>query len=74
MIIANIIVFPKDNIKRFGLKNVYDYDILEQDEITFCMEMDSIILLYYKLLRYANKYCKEYESTAKALMNEMNIN
>ena len=60
-------------IRKYSLSE-YDYDILEQDEITFCMEMDSIILLYYKLLRYANKYCKEYESTAKALMNEMNIN
>ena len=37
------------------------------------MEMDSIILLYYKLLRYANKYCKKYESIAKSMMNEMNI-
>ena len=60
-------------IRKYSLSE-YDYDILEQDEITFCMEMDSIILLYYKLLRYANKYCKEYESTAKTLMNEMNIN
>ena len=60
-------------IRKYSLSE-YDYDILEQDEITFCMEMDSIILLYYKLLRYANKYCKEYESTAKVFMNEMNIN
>ena len=28
-------------------KSDYDYDILEQDEIQFCMEMDNIILLYY---------------------------
>ena len=60
-------------IRKYSLSE-YDYDILDQDEITFCMEMDSIILLYYKLLRYANKYCKEYENTAKTLMNEMNIN
>ena len=60
-------------IRKYSLSE-YDYDILDQDEITFCMEMDSIILLYYKLLRYANKYCKEYENTAKGIMNEMNIN
>jgi len=59
-------------IRKYSLSE-YDYDILDQDEITFCMEMDSIILLYYKLLRYANKYCKEHENTAKTIMNEMNI-
>jgi len=59
-------------IRKYSLSE-YDYDILDQDEITFCMEMDSIILLYYKLLRYANKYCKEYENIAKNIMNEMNI-
>ena len=59
-------------IRKYSLSE-YDYDILEEDEIDFCMEMDSIILLYYKLLRYANKYCKKYESIAKSMMNEMNI-
>ena len=59
-------------IRKYSLSE-YDYDILDQEEITFCMEMDSIILLYYKLLRYANNYCKDYESDAKTIMNEMNI-
>ena len=35
--------------------------------------MDTIDLLYYKLLRYAAKYCKKYEKRAKIIMNEMNI-
>ena len=60
-------------IRKYSLSE-YDYEILDQDEITFCMEMDGIILLYYKLLRYANKYCKEYENIAKTILNEMNIN
>ena len=60
-------------IRKYSLSE-YDYEILDQDELTFCMEMDSIILLYYKLLRYANKFCKEYENAAKAIMNEMNFN
>ena len=60
-------------IRKYSLSE-YDYEILDQDEITFCMEMDSIILLYYKLLRYANKYCKDYENVAKEIMIEMNIN
>ena len=59
-------------IRKYSLSE-YDYDILEQEEIDFCMEMDTIILLYYKLLRYANKYCKEYENIAKTMMNKMNI-
>ena len=69
--VSGVIEFHKV-IRKYSLSN-YDYDILEQDEIAFCMEMDNIILLYYKLLRYANKYCKEYENISKAIMKEMNI-
>jgi hypothetical protein len=70
--VSGVIEFHKV-IRKYSLSD-YDFDILEQDEIAFCMEMDNIILLYYKLLRYANKYCKEYENISKALMKEMNIN
>ena len=70
--VSGVIEFHKV-IRKYSLSD-YDYDILEQDEIQFCMEMDNIILLYYKLLRYANKYCKEYENIAKGIMKEMNIN
>ena len=70
--VSGVIEFHKV-IRKYSLSD-YDYDILEQDEIQFCMEMDNIILLYYKLLRYANKYCKEYENIAKEIMKEMNIN
>ena len=69
--VSGVIEFHKV-IRKYSLSD-YDYDILEQDEIQFCMEMDNIILLYYKLLRYANKYCKEYENIAKGIMKEMNI-
>ena len=69
--VSGVIEFHKV-IRKYSLSD-YDYDILEQDEIQFCMEMDNIILLYYKLLRYANKYCKEYENFAKGIMKEMNI-
>ena len=69
--ISGVIEFHRV-IRKYSLSE-YDYDILDQEEITFCMEMDSIILLYYKLLRYANNYCKDYESDAKTIMNEMNI-
>ena len=69
--VSGVIEFHKV-IRKYSLSD-YDYDILEQDEIQFCMEMDNIILLYYKLLRYANKYCKEYENIAKGIMKELNI-
>jgi hypothetical protein len=70
--VSGVIEFHKV-IRKYSLSD-YDYDILDQDEITFCMEMDNIILLYYKLLRYATNYCKDYEKTAKVIMKEMNIN
>ena len=70
--VSGVIEFHKF-IRKYALSE-YDYDILDKDEIAFCMEMDNIILLYYKLLRYANKYCKEYENIAKVIMKEMNIN
>ena len=70
--VSGVIEFHKV-IRKYSLSD-YDYDILEQDEIQFCMEMDNIFWLYYKLLRYANKYCKEYENISKEIMKEMNIN
>ena len=69
--VSGVIEFHKV-IRKYSLSD-YDYDILEQDEIAFCIEMDNIILLYYKLLRYMNKFCKEYENIAKSIMKEMNI-
>lgn len=51
----------------------YDYDILNEEEVNFCNEMDNILILYFKLLRYANSYCKKYEKNAQALMANMNI-
>lgn len=35
--------------------------------------MDNILVLYYKLLRYANTYCKKFEKSAQAIMTSMNI-
>jgi hypothetical protein len=51
----------------------YDYDILNEEEISFCTEMDNILILYFKLLRYANTYCKKYEKAAQNIMTSMNI-
>lgn len=49
--------------------NKFDGEILNKDEIEFCNLMDDIYLLYFKLLRFVSKYCKEYEEKAKEVMN-----
>ena len=59
-------------IRKYSLSD-YDYDILNKDEINFCNGMDNIILLYYKLNRYINKYCPKYENKAKLIMKDMGI-
>ena len=58
MIIANIIVFPKENIKRFGLKNVYDYDILEEEDdiIDVLVLGDSLVYSSYSPMEVWNNY------------------
>ena len=53
--------------------NICDSEILEIKEIQFCKEMDDSILNYYKVLRYTNYFCKNYENDAKELMHEMDI-
>ena len=59
-------------IRNYSL-SYYDFSILDNEEIIFCQQMDNIVLIYYKLLRYANKYCKTYEKNALELMKSMNI-
>ena len=59
-------------VRKYSL-SYFDYDILNKEEIKFCGEMDNILLLYYKLLRYANKYCKKYEKNAQEIMKTMDI-
>ena len=69
--IKGVIEFHKV-IRKYCL-NEFDIEILEENEIKFCNEMDTIDLLYYKLLRYAAKYCKKYEKFSRKLMEEMGI-
>jgi hypothetical protein len=59
-------------IRKYSLSS-YDYDILSEEEASFCNEMDNILVLYYKLLRYANTYCKKFEKIAQNIMTSMNI-
>lgn len=46
---------------------------LNEEEINFCEEMDMIDLSYYKLVRYAANYCKQYEDSAKEIMRDMDL-
>lgn len=57
-------------IRKYSLSN-YDYNFLSEDEIYFCTQMDNIVLLYYKLLRYANTYCRKFEKQAKEIMSQI---
>ena len=47
--------------------------LLSEEEINFCEEMDMIDLSYYKLVRYAANYCKQYEEKAKEIMRDMDL-
>ena len=69
--ILGVIEFHR-TIRKYSLSD-YDYDILNKEEIAFCIKMDNIILLYYKLNRFIMKYCKEYEKKAKLIMKEMSV-
>ena len=59
-------------IRKYSLSH-YDYEILNKEEINFCIRMDNIILLYFKLKRYISKYCKEYENKSEKIMKEMGL-
>ena len=69
--VSGVIEFHKV-IRKYSLSD-YDYDILNKDEINFCIRMDNIILLYYKLNRYIHKFCTKYENKAKLIMKDMDI-
>lgn len=57
-------------VRPYAISN-YDKEILNQEEIFFCQKMDYIYLLYFKLLRYTNSNCKQYEKSAQAILSTM---
>ena len=59
-------------VSKFCLSE-YDYDILNENEIEFCIGMDNISLQYFKMVRYASKYCKEYEKQANNVIMQLGI-
>ena len=59
-------------LRKFSVGN-YDLEILKQKEIKFCKEFDEEILNYYKVFRYIDYFCKDYEKEAKDIINQMDI-
>ncbi|MCQ2815722.1 MAG: hypothetical protein MJ252_00510 [archaeon] len=57
-------------VRKFCL-NSYDYQILDQNEISFCSHMDNLYFPYLKLLRYKDKNCKAYKRIAEDIMNNL---
>ena len=53
--------------------NIYDFEILEKNEINFCKEIDTATLNYYKAMRYTKYFCEEYQKEAKDIMRQMDI-
>ena len=67
--ISGVVEFHRA-VRKYCL-NSYDYEILNCDEQKFCSKMDNVALMYFKILRYANKYCSQYESEAKEYMKDI---
>ena len=59
-------------VRKFCL-NDYDFEILDDNEIEFCIGMDNIALQYYKMVRYAFKYCGAYQKYANMIINKLGL-
>lgn len=55
--------------KKFAI-NEYDYKLLDKKERDICKEINREEEVYYGILRYLTKYCKDYENKAKNYLNE----
>ena len=53
--------------------NENELSILNEEEINFCEQLDTIEFLYYKFVRYTATYCKKYKNDAKEIMEDMDL-
>jgi len=60
--------------KRFYSMSFFDYDILNENEQSFCIQMDMLEVKLYKIKYYVNEFCIIYKEEAYELMKENNIN
>ena len=67
--LTGIVEFHR-SVRNYTLNN-YDFDILTQEEQLFCSRMDMIYLIYFKLQRYTNTYCTQYQKNAQAILQNM---
>ena len=59
--------------KRFYSMSFYDYEILNETEQNFCMQMDLLEVKFYKIRYYVNEFCIFYKEEAYELMKQNNI-
>ena len=52
----------------------YDYEILNELEQNFCLQMDLLEVKFYKIKYYVNEFCIVYKEEAYELMKQYNIN
>ena len=60
--------------KRFYSMSFYDYEILNETEQSFCIQMDLLEVKFYKIKYYVNEFCIIYKEEAYELMKQYNIN
>jgi len=60
--------------KRFYSMSFYDYEILNETEQNFCLQMDLLEVKFYKIKYYVNEFCIVYKEEAYELMKRYNIN
>ena len=61
-------------IRNFCL-NYYDFTILSKEEITFCNQMDNIMLMFNKLKYFTVNFCEKYKESANLIFkNTFTIN
>ena len=62
------------SIRNFCL-NYYDWKLLSKEEITFCKQMDNIMLMFNKLKFFTANFCQKYKETADIIYkNSFTIN
>lgn len=57
-------------LRKYSINNC-DIDILKQNEINFCYDIDKIISSYFKLLRFQNYFCQDYQKYAQKILDNV---
>ena len=60
------------SIKKYSL-NIYDYHILNNEEIEFCKKINESLDMYYKIKNYTFNKCQLYHSQAIKLLKKIDL-